>query len=60
MNDMARLIELDDDELETITEVLREYERAVNAHEITGFGQSNEEEAADTRALIIKLERAAL
>lgn len=57
---MARLIELEDDELETITEMLREYKRAVDAHEITGFGQSNEQEAADTQEFITKLERAAL
>ena len=55
---MGRLIELDDDELETITEMLREYRAAVINHEISGFPQSNEEEAADTQVLISKLERA--
>ena len=55
---MGRLIEMDDNELETITEMLREYKRAVEAYEITGFGQSNDEEAADAQELISKLERA--
>lgn len=54
---MARLIELDDDELETITEMLREYRGAVYDGSISGFGQTKEEELADTDTLIEKLER---
>lgn len=55
---MGRLIELDDDEIETITEMLVEYRAAVLNGSISGFGQSNDEEAADAQELITKLERA--
>ena len=55
---MARLIELDDDELESITEMLREYHAAVLEGSISGFGQTKEEEIMDTEILITKLERA--
>lgn len=55
---MGRLIELDDDEIETITEMLREYRATVLDGSISGFGQTKEEEAADTQELISKLERA--
>lgn len=54
---MARLVELDDNEIETITEMLREYRGAVLDGSISGFGQSKEQEAADTQELIEKLER---
>jgi hypothetical protein len=55
---MARLIELDDNELETITEMLREYKASIERGDISGFGQTNAEEIADTDVLIKKLERA--
>lgn len=55
---MARLIELEDHEIETITEMLREYRGAVMNGSISGFGQSKEAEIIDTDLVIGKLERA--
>lgn len=55
---MGRLIELDDDELETITEMLREYKAGIERGDISGFGQPDEYEINDADTLIKKLERA--
>lgn len=55
---MARLIELEDDDLETIIEMLREYKSRILSGEISGFSQPDEYEINDTHNLITKLERA--
>lgn len=57
---MGRLVEFDDDELELTTEMLREYRAAVLDGSISGYGQTKEEELADTERLLEKFERAAL
>jgi hypothetical protein len=62
---MARLIELEDDELETITEMLREYHAALSKGEISSMGSSwgagevLTQEIAAAGRMIGKLERAA-
>lgn len=54
---MGRLIELDDNEIESIADMLREYRSAVADGSISGFGQPVEDELSDTDALISKLDR---
>lgn len=56
---MARLIELDDDELETITDMLREYRAALVKGEISSIGHADQFEIAQAGNMIGKLERAA-
>lgn len=52
---MGYLVELNHEDIETITEMLREYRAAVLDGSISGFGQTKEEEAADAQELINKL-----
>jgi hypothetical protein len=56
-NDMAHLIEFEDDEIETIADMLREYRASVIRGEVSP-SQPREYEIADTEALIRKFERA--
>lgn len=54
---MGRLIEFEDDEIETIADMLREYRASVIRGEVSP-SQPREYEIADTDILITKLERA--
>jgi len=54
---MARLIELDDDELESITEMLREYKASIQRGYVGMFPDGDDVEIAAATKHIVKFER---
>jgi hypothetical protein len=56
---MGKLVEFENDELETITEMLREYRAALVKGEISSIGYADQFEIAQAGNMIGKLERAA-
>lgn len=54
---MSKLIKLEDDELETITEMLREYKASIQRGYVGTFPDGDDAEIAAATQHIVKLER---